>query len=114
MPAAGPEKSEVTGSKACCNSCSSFLQPEPCVISVPQQLGRAFLTLEEKETWEIKQSLTPLLSLPNVCHGDLAWSTSEAPGFLFAVVSLVIVLNNIRLQEHCEDQLGHIQVFRSV
>lgn len=62
MPAAGPEKSEVIGNQACCNSRSCFLQPQPCVISVPLQLGRAFLTLQETEIWETKESLIHLLS----------------------------------------------------
>jgi len=60
MLAVGPEKSEVIGHKPCCNSCSSSLQQEHGVVSVPHQLGRAFLTLEATETCEIKQSLTPV------------------------------------------------------
>lgn len=116
MPAAGPEKSEVIGNKACCNLYSSFLQLEPFqsqhrVILVPQQLGRAFLTLEERETWEIKQSLTLLLSLPWQLSLENEWSSrfSACSGF-----SHVIMLNNISLQEHSEEQLGPIWIFRSV
>lgn len=53
MPAAGPEKSEVMGNKACCKSRSSFLQPEPCCY-FSTSAARESLPYCGRETWEIK------------------------------------------------------------